>query len=130
VKRFYEIALIIRPDLGEEGYVEKLAQLKNIFTEQGVRIVGEDNWGLRKMAYTIKKHKEAFYCFLAAEMEPDTVKLINYDAEMDEDVLRIMVRLQKPIPGKEEDAAAESEGDTTDQVQEPEPEDATDGQPE
>ena len=56
----YEIAVLYHPDL--EADLDKVGKkVEKIFTDNGGKIVSQDNWGKRKLAYPINKIEHAVY---------------------------------------------------------------------
>lgn len=60
----YEATFIVRPDLEEAAIQEVIEKVKGIITNNGGEIVNVDNWGMRKLAYEVKKNRTGYYsCF-------------------------------------------------------------------
>ena len=57
----YETVFIMTPVLSEEQLTECVSKFKKILTDLGAKIVFENNWGLRKLAYPIHKKTTGFY---------------------------------------------------------------------
>jgi len=78
----YELMLIIKPDSsGEEWRV-------NI---KDVKVVKEEIWGKRVLAYPIKHFSEGVYVLLTFEAPPAKVKILEKSLNLDEEVLRFLV---------------------------------------
>jgi small subunit ribosomal protein S6 len=58
----YEIAVLYHPDL-EVDLSKAEDKLKKIVTDNGGEVTATDNWGKRKLAYTIKGNEHAVYVF-------------------------------------------------------------------
>lgn len=56
----YESVIVLTPLLSEDAAKEVIAKFKNILAEGGAEIVAEDNWGLKKLAYPIRKKQLGF----------------------------------------------------------------------
>ena len=50
----YEVAVLYHPDL-EVDLSKAEEKVTKLFTNNGGKVVGTDNWGKRKLAYPIKK---------------------------------------------------------------------------
>jgi small subunit ribosomal protein S6 len=86
----YELAILFDPDL--EIDLEKPAnKVKAIITDAGGKITGEDNWGKRKLAYTIKGHDMAVYVFYTAELDGLKVKEVEAKLNITDEVIRFLV---------------------------------------
>lgn len=86
----YEIAVLYHPDL--EIDLDKAAQkVTKIITDNGGKVVGEDNWGKRKLAYKIKGHDHAVYVFYSVDMTADAVKKVETTLNITDEVIRFLV---------------------------------------
>ena len=92
--RRYETIYIVRPDLPDEE-VEGLCQrFAKIITDHGGRVIQEDRWGTRTMAYTVKKLRKGYYVFLDYVSEPDAVLELERNFKMVENVIRFLTVLK------------------------------------
>lgn len=64
----YETIFIINPEIEEEKIKALIEKFSSLINEHG-KVESVDEWGLKKLAYEIKKHKEGYYV------------LINYEAD-------------------------------------------------
>lgn len=86
----YEIAVLYHPDL--EIDLEKAAdKVKKIFTDNGGKVVSEDNWGKRKLAYPIKKNEHAVYVFYTVELPAESVRKIESILNITDEVIRFLI---------------------------------------
>lgn len=86
----YEIAVLYHPDL--EIDLEKAAgKVVKIFTDNGGKVVSEDNWGKRKLAYPIKKNEHAVYVFYTLELPPESVRKIESILNITDEVIRFLI---------------------------------------
>jgi len=86
----YELAVLYHPDL--EIDLEKATQkITKIITDNKGKVVGEDNWGKRKMAYKIKGHEYAVYVFYSLELPPQSVKKIESNLNITDEVIRFLI---------------------------------------
>ena len=53
----YEIMVLLLPDLGEKATEDALNEVRNLLKEHDGEIYHEDIWGVRDLAYTIKKNR-------------------------------------------------------------------------
>ena len=60
----YESAILFDPELPEERRKEFLAKIEGIVTSFEGEILKQDDWGIRKLAYHIRKKQNAYYTFL------------------------------------------------------------------
>ncbi len=59
--RRYETILIIDPDLSDDERGSILEKLRDLITRHDAFLVEFDNWGVRKLAYEIKKKGRGYY---------------------------------------------------------------------
>lgn len=86
----YEIAVLYHPDL--EIDLEKAeTKVKKIITDNGGKVVSEDNWGKRKLAYQIKKHEYAVYVFYTVEMPAEGVRKVENTLNITDEVIRFLI---------------------------------------
>jgi len=61
VNRKYELVYVISPDVSDDQVNELHSQIEAIVQRMGGQIEKTDNWGRRKLAYEIGRHKEGTY---------------------------------------------------------------------
>lgn len=86
----YETVFILTPVLSEEQAAETVSKFKGLITKGGNKIVHEENWGLRKLAYPIQKKTTGFYYLVEFEGAPDFVRPFETEFRRDERVLRFL----------------------------------------
>ncbi|MDE6811953.1 MAG: 30S ribosomal protein S6 [Muribaculaceae bacterium] len=92
----YETVFILTPVLSDEQMKEAVGKFKAVLEENGAKIVNEEEWGLRKLAYPIQKKSTGFYCLLEFEGAPTLVKKLDVAFRRDERVIRFLTfRLDK-----------------------------------
>ena len=86
----YEIAVLYHPYL--EIDLDKSAQkVTKIFTDNGGKVVAEDNWGKRKLAYTIKGHDHAVYVFYTVDLPAEGVRKVESTLNITDEVVRFLI---------------------------------------
>ena len=86
----YEIAVLY--DQGLEIDLEKAtSKVEKIIVSTGGSITNTDNWGKRKLAYTINKQDFAIYVFYTAELPAEGVKKINDTLNITDEVVRFLI---------------------------------------
>jgi len=88
--RQYETVFIMTPVLSEDQMKETVGKYKAILTENGAKIVHDENWGLRKMAYSIQKKSTGFYHLLQFEAPGDLISKLEVEFKRDERILRFL----------------------------------------
>jgi len=90
MQKQYETVFIMTPVLSDEQMKETVKKFKNLLTEKGAEIVYEDNWGLRKLAYPIKKLSTGFYQLIEYKAEGTIIAELELAFKRDERILRFL----------------------------------------
>jgi small subunit ribosomal protein S6 len=87
----YETVFILTPVLSEDQAKEAAKKIKKGITDLGAKVIHEENWGLKKLAYPIQKKTTGFYHLM--EFTTDNINAVN-DLEVsykrDERILRFL----------------------------------------
>ena len=86
----YETVFIMTPVLSAEQVAETVSKFRAFVTDKGGKIVHEDAWGLRKLAYPIQKKSTGFYHLM--EFEADGAVILPFETEFrrDERIIRFL----------------------------------------
>jgi len=87
----YEIMLILNPEMGEEKTKHELDEIRELISSNGGKIENEDLWGVRDMAYNIKKHEKGYYAVFNLTMDALKVKEFEKPMNINQVVLRYMI---------------------------------------
>lgn len=108
--RTYELMFVVDPRVPDEDVVALTQEYKTMITSGGAQITTEENWGRRKLAYTIGKLTEGKYVLLGVTSEDGKTALPEVEHRMrqndkilryltvrtDEDLKRAARRPQRP----------------------------------
>lgn len=86
----YEIAVLYHPDL-EIDLEKASSRVVKIFTDNGGKVVGEDNWGKRKLAYNIRGNEHAVYVFYTVELPGEAVRKVESTLNITDEVIRFLI---------------------------------------
>ncbi len=86
----YELTVLIHPDL-ETDLETPLSKIRDIVTKAGGKIIKEDNWGKKKLAYRIKKEDFAVYVYLEVKLPADALLKISNTLNITDEVLRYLL---------------------------------------
>jgi small subunit ribosomal protein S6 len=89
--RDYELVAIISPELDEEGVSEIIDKVSRSIDSRGGVVEGIDKWGIRKLAYPIRKFMEANYVLARFKLMPKSVKELEAEISALGGVLRYLV---------------------------------------
>lgn len=87
----YELMVIIHPDLGENAIVKRLEEIRKLIKNQKGEIFFEDIWGMRDLAYPIKKHERGYYAVLSFTLLPEMLQEIDTTLKLENEVVRHMI---------------------------------------
>ena len=86
----YESVFLARQDISN-AQVDQLAdQFSEIITNMGGTIAKREYWGVRKLAYRIKKNRKAHYVLFNIDAPSDAVLELERNMRLNEDVLRYL----------------------------------------
>lgn len=86
----YELAVLYHPDL-EVDLSKAEERVTKILTDNGGKIVSTDNWGKRKLAYSIKGNEHAVYVFYTVELPPASVAKVESTLNITDEVIRFLI---------------------------------------
>ncbi|HKA67803.1 MAG TPA: 30S ribosomal protein S6 [Actinomycetes bacterium] len=89
--RRYEVMVILDPDLEERTVAPSLDQFLKVIRTSGGTVEKVDIWGRRRLAFEIKKKAEGIYAVIDLAAEPDSVKELDRQLNLNEAVLRTKV---------------------------------------
>jgi small subunit ribosomal protein S6 len=89
--RRYELMVILDPDLEERTVAPSIDQFLAVVRTGGGTVEKVDVWGRRRLAFEIKKRSEGIYAVVDLQAEPDTVKELDRQLNLNEAVLRTKV---------------------------------------
>jgi small subunit ribosomal protein S6 len=93
----YETVFILNPVLSEEQIKETVQKFKKLLKDSKSNVVIEENWGLKKMAYSIQKKRTGFYYLMEFTSEDrEIINKLELAYKRDERLMRwLTVKLDK-----------------------------------
>ena len=89
--RRYELMIILDPNLEERTVTPSIDQFLGVVKTDGGSVEKVDVWGRRRLAYEIKKKSEGIYAVVDLTAQPDTVKELDRQLNLNESILRTKV---------------------------------------
>lgn len=86
----YESVLIARQDLGASQVNNLISDFSKVIADQGGEVVRVDNWGLKNLAYRMKKNRKGYYVLLNIEAPAQAIAEYERLMRVNEDVIRYM----------------------------------------
>ncbi len=92
MRRDYELALILNPEVSEEETRTILDRVEQIVTTHDGQVVKVNQWGRRRLAYPIERQRDGLYTFIDMILTPEAVIELDRTLKVSEVVLRHMVK--------------------------------------
>jgi small subunit ribosomal protein S6 len=94
----YETVFIARQDVSAKQVEDLAKDFAKIVTDNGGQVKRTESWGLRTMAYRIKKNRKGHYTLLHIDAPFAAVAEMQRNMKLSEDVLRFMTVTIDEIP--------------------------------
>ena len=108
----YESVLIARQDLGASQVNSLVSDLSEVIKKEGGEVVKVDNWGLKNLAYRIKKNRKGYYVLLNIVAPAKAIFEYERLVRLNEDVIRYMTvkveEFNNETASTDEDSAVEA----------------------
>jgi len=89
----YELVYILQPKLDDDGIQAVMDRINEVITNGGGEISATERWGMRKLAYPIKRHFEGYYILQRLTMPPAVTQPLERSIRLSEDIIRhLLVR--------------------------------------
>jgi len=93
----YETLCIFHPELPEARVKELSAWMQKIVEGASGTVIRADEWGMRDLAHLIKKQRRGYYILLEYDAPGATVKELERNLRINENVLRFLSTVRKPV---------------------------------
>lgn len=95
MKRTYEVAVVISPEM-TDAETERLGHsIKAVIKKFEGEVVEENAWGRKPTAYPLAGHNEAYYVFYTVTLPADKVAELENTLKLTEGVLRHLITLKE-----------------------------------
>ena len=90
--RHYESVFILNPALSEDQVKDSIKKYEKFLEDNGCKIIDVENWGLKKLAYSIQKKLSGFYALIDFEYDSEINVIELYETELkrDERIMRYL----------------------------------------
>lgn len=96
--REYEFTVITNPHLGEKETEALLKKYEDIFFKDGGEAIRKNDWGVKKLAFSMKDHYRGRYTFYDYVGLPENAKEAERLMRIDDDILRYLsIRLGENV---------------------------------
>jgi small subunit ribosomal protein S6 len=86
----YELTVLVHPDL-EANLDTVLDKVRALVTDNGGEIIKEDNWGKKKLAYSIRREEFAVYVYFEVKLPAEALLKISNVLNITDEVLRYLL---------------------------------------
>jgi small subunit ribosomal protein S6 len=96
LKVSYEATFLVIPELSEADYKKVTKKFEDLIVKGGGEVTNIEHWGQKKLAYTVDKRNNAYYCYLEFTSPTAVIAKIEQEFIYDESVIRFLsVRVDK-----------------------------------
>ncbi|MBO0903069.1 30S ribosomal protein S6 [Jiella sonneratiae] len=96
----YEHVFLSRQDISNQQVDQLVETFRGILENNGGKVLKVENWGLKTLAYRIKKNRKAYYTLLNIDAPSTAVDELERLMRFNEDVLRYMtIRVEQHEDG-------------------------------
>ncbi len=88
--RRYETLLVLNPELPEAQTRETIDRARRVLSEAGAEDDQAQEWGMRDLAYEIRKHRRGYYVLLEYKASPEMVTELERNLKIADEVLRFI----------------------------------------
>ena len=86
----YESVFILNPALSEEQVEKSVLKYEKFLKSNGAKLIHKENWGLKKLAYTIENKNSGFYNLFQFEAPSEIISPFELEFARDETVMRYL----------------------------------------
>ena len=86
--RIYDIVVVLSPDGTPDQTTALVEGFKKILVDDGAKVLAEEPWGRRRLAYPIGKRREGIYHYWQVEAKGETVAELERKLRLSDEVLR------------------------------------------
>ena len=87
---FYENVFIARQDISSQQVDDMIENFTNLISENGGTVNKTEYWGVRGLAYRVKKNRKGHYVLMNIDGLPDSVLELERQMRLNEDIIRYM----------------------------------------
>ncbi len=88
--RFYEVTFILWQELQSQDIPSKIEHFTSIIEQNGGKIRKKEYWGLRTLAYKIRKKSKGHYVHLVLECSPEVISELERNFKISEEVIKFL----------------------------------------
>ena len=89
--REYELTYIVHPQVDQEELDGVVKGIESLIETNGGTVHKVESWGLRRLAYPIRKFREGHYIFMVVGLEAQAIPEIERMLKLNESVIRHLI---------------------------------------
>ena len=98
--REYELVMILSPEASDDEIAASLERWTSYITDRGGNVAEQEIWGLRRLAYPIRRFIEGNYVLTRFDLDAAHIKELDRAMNASEDLLRHLVTVAVPSAEK------------------------------
>lgn len=87
----YELMLIFDPSLEESKITEELSRITSIIEKNKGEILNKDIWGIKRLAYPIKRQENGYYALLYFNSDSKVLPELDRLNKINDKILRHLI---------------------------------------
>ena len=126
--RTYESIFIVHPEVVGDDQTAIIDKFKTILSDQGADILKLENWGVRTLAYPVKKQTKGCYVLVIFDAEPTVIAEYERRMRIDEKVIKFqtiiledgyVAPVVEAVPEEASEEGSEESAEVTEAVEAP-----------
>ena len=93
MKRRYELTVVYSPQLSSTNLTKVEKSIESLIEKAGGKVVKKEDWGTKKLTYSIAKQTEGVYRHMLVELPPDGPAAVSREFRLMGAVLRYLLVL-------------------------------------
>ncbi len=86
----YETVFILNPVLSDVQVKETVKKFEDYLVSKGAEMISKEDWGLKKLAYTIQNKKSGFYHLFEYKVAGETISPFELEFRRDDSIMRYL----------------------------------------
>jgi small subunit ribosomal protein S6 len=87
----YDVIYILDPNSTVEEQTAVSTKVEQVVAESKGTVLKKEEWGKRRLAYTVQKHRDGHYVFFHVQVSTETVAELNRNLRLLEKVIKFMI---------------------------------------
>ncbi|OGE86195.1 MAG: 30S ribosomal protein S6 [Candidatus Doudnabacteria bacterium RIFCSPHIGHO2_02_FULL_46_11] len=87
----YEVGYILSSAVADDEVTKATSEISKAIESSGGKILNEDHWGRKKLAYPIGRTRNGFYVFITADLAAKNVAEVEHKLRTFDSVIRFMI---------------------------------------